>query len=864
MVDPVSPATAAALTAIASQVPDLATAGFASPAILTTALATGEPQIAIRSGAVLVPRLVPADAEPDRLVLPGSAEPWRVAAGDAAQAGAGLDALAAVAAPLAAAPLAAGQVRIGVRAAGLNFRDAMIGLGMYPGVASPGAEGAGVVLEVAPDVTDLVPGDRVMALIPGVIGPVAVVDRRLAAPIPAGWSFAEAATVPAVFLTAYHGLVGLAGLGAGEAVLLHAATGGVGLAGLQLARHLGAEVFATASPRKQPALFAAGLDAAHVASSRDLAFEQRFGDVLGPGRAIGVVLNTLAGDFTDASLRLQHRAPDDPAGAPGRAGRFVELGKTDLRDPHVVAADHGVDYQAFDLFDVDPDRIAGYFAALAPLFAAGVLRPLPVTAWDVRHLPRALRLLSTAGHIGKLAVTFPAPLDPGGTVLITGGTGALGALTARRLVAVHGVRHLLLASRSGAAAPGADRLKEELAGLGAEVTFAACDVHAPDQVDELLAAVPAAHPLTAVFHAAGTTGDAVLGTLTAERLHGVLRPKADAAWILHERTRDADLAAFVLYSSAAATVGTAGQGAYTCANSFLDALAARRRAEGLAATSVAWGLWAEAGGLEAKLGPADLRRLAAVGMAPMSNARGTALLDAIAGGRGLPAPAMVAADLDLGAGTGEGGDSGSDRPLILNALIKARRDRRDRVGRAATTSSAKTPAKANGAAARAEDFARDLADRPAAERRRAVLDLVRSTAAAVLGHAGPDAIRPRREFGDLGFDSLSGVELRNRLSRATGLRLATALVFEHPTPVAVAEHLVERLLPDDVAAPAGPATDSAADPAGQTAHTGTSDPTGPTGQVPMTGDELLAFLDRELGLGDGVPAVSRPHKEGDL
>ena len=294
--------------------------------------------------------------------------------------------------------LGVGEVRVGLRVAGMNFRDALNVLGMYPGEAGLlGLEGAGVVLEVGPGVRDLVVGDRVMGLFSGAFGPVVVADRRLMTRVPAGWSFAEAATVPVVFLTAYYALVDLAGLRAGESVLVHAAAGGVGIAAIQLARYLGAEVYGTASPAKWEALGGWGLEESHIASSRTLEFEAAFLAATA-GRGMDVVLDSLAQEFVDASLRLLPRG-----------GRFVEMGKTDVRDPAQVAADHrGVVYQAFDVMDAGPDRIQEMFGVLGGLFERGVLGPVPFVTWDVRRAREAFRYLSQARNIGKVVLYDPA------------------------------------------------------------------------------------------------------------------------------------------------------------------------------------------------------------------------------------------------------------------------------------------------------------------------------------------------------------------------------------------------------------------------------------------------------------------------
>ncbi|MGW9434308.1 zinc-binding dehydrogenase, partial [Streptomyces decoyicus] len=381
----------------------------ASLAALPTALASGEPELALRQGTAHLPRLS-TNIRRDELSMPClPQEGWCLQNADEGA----LESLRLVRRPEARDELEPGQVRIAVRAAGVNFRDVLNVLGTYPGDAGAlGLEGAGVVTETGPGVVGLAPGDRVMGLFPYAFGPVAVADERMVVRVPEGWSFAQAASVPVAFLTAYHALVELGGVRSGESVLVHAGAGGVGMAAVQLARHLGAEVFATASPGKWGTLRALGLDDAHIASSRELDFEGSFLAATG-GRGVDVVLDSLAREFVDASLRLLPRG-----------GRFLEMGKTDVRDPAQVAAEHeGVRYQAFDLIEAGPDRIAEMFAQVRELFEGGVLEPLPVTAWDVRKAPEALRYLSQARHVGKVVLTMPVPLDADGTVLVTGGTG---------------------------------------------------------------------------------------------------------------------------------------------------------------------------------------------------------------------------------------------------------------------------------------------------------------------------------------------------------------------------------------------------------------------------------------------------------
>ncbi len=667
--------------------------GSEEQAVRAAAAAGAESELAIRGGTVVVPRQAKYVPE---LIAPDGA--YRLTESGTGQ----LDDLALTGQPDPA--LQPGQVRVAVRAAGLNFRDVLIALGMYPDQALLGGEGAGTVIEVGPGVTALRPGDNVMGVIRGGFGPRAVADHRLLTAVPDGWSLTKAASVPIAFMTAWYGLFDLGELRPGERVLIHSGAGGVGMAAIQLARHRGAEVFATASPAKWETLRSLGLTDDHIASSRTTEFADRF-------PAMDVVLNSLAGELTDASLRLL--APD---------GRFVELGKTDVRSPD------GVTYRAFDLGEVDPARQGDILAAVVAMLADGDLAPLPVIASDLRQAVSMFRMMSRAGHTGKIVLTVPQPIDPDGTVLITGGTGTLGQAVARHLVSRHGVRHLLLVSRSGGAVPD---LTADIAGHGADVTVVACDVADRAAVAELLDGIPPTHPLTAVIHAAGVLDDTVVQRLTPERLDRVLRPKVDGAWHLHELTRAHDLAAFVLFSAAAGVLGNAGQSGYAAANSYLDALAEHRQSLGLPAVSMAWGHWAQESGMTAHLTATDTARFARNGIRPLSTDRALAMFDtALASGR----PALTTADLTA--------------PRALPAPKAPESD---------------------------------------------LLGLIATHTVTVLGHAEATAIAPRQNFRDLGFDSLTAVELRNRLAGATGLRLPATLVFDHPTPADLAEYLAAEL-----------------------------------------------------------------------
>ncbi|MEU5209035.1 type I polyketide synthase [Streptomyces sp. NPDC020742] len=430
---------------------------------------------------------------------------------------------------------------------------------------------------------------------------------------------------------------------------------------------------------------------------------------------------------------------------------------------------------------LDHDGTARSAAALPAALATG--EPEIALREGQARVPRLVRARAAAALPGTGAAGTE------GTVLITGAGGALGRLVARHLVTAHGVRSLLLASRRGPQAPGMPELEKELRELGADVDIAACDLTDRAATARLLATVPDDRPLTAVVHTAGVLDDGVVEALTADRLDAVLRAKVDAVLHLDELTRDLDPVAFVLFSSLAGTFGGVGQGNYAAANAFLDAFAHTRRAVGRPAASLAWGLWAERSDMTAPLDASDLRRMARGGVRPMPSEQALALLDAaLATGE----PALVPARLDLAALRSPTGDV----PHLLRSLVPAR-----------TTTGGPAPAPA----ADPEPFGSVLAALPEADRRTALLDAVLGQSALVLGHPSAAAVDPERGFLEQGFDSLTAVELRNRLTTVTGTRLPATVLFDHPDPAALADHLLGRLAAESAAAGRS-GQDPAADP----------------------------------------------------
>ncbi len=671
----------------------------------------------------------------------------------------------------------AGEVEIEVAWSGLNFRDVLMALGMYPGeVGALGGECSGVICGVGEGVSGWSLGDEVMALAPGAMGRYATVDARLVSRVPKGLTLQEASTVPVVFLTAWYALHDLGNLQRGERLLVHAAAGGVGMAAVQLAQWIGAEVLATASTGKQEVVRSLGVS--RIANSRDLSFVEAFRSTSSGAPVVDVVLNSLAGEFVDASLSLL-----------SLGGRFLEMGKTDIRDASMISASHpGVMYRAFDIVEAGPDRIASMFAQLVEGFESGHLHALPVRSFSLTEAEAAFRFMAQARHVGKLALcAIRAPLRTEGTVLVTGGLGALGLHVARGLAA-QGVKHLVLTGRRGLATPGASSAVMELEGLGARVTVLALDASDRDALKALLLQLPPELPLRGVVHAAGVLDDGILSEQTADRFARVMRPKAEGAWNLHELTEGLDLDLFVLFSSVAGTLGSAGQSSYTAANGYLDGLASYRRARGLVGVSLAWGAWAE-GGMAAGLDAGLLARLARQGLGTISASRGLELFDRAVS---RPEAQLVLAPIDLRLAAKA---LGAWVPPLWRALVRA--------------PSARAAAAAKGT------WAHELASLPVDKRAESVLQAVRLEVARVLGLGhGTDAVAEDTAFTELGLDSLMAVELRNGLGRRAGVTLSATLAFDHPTPAAIAKYLLAEVLSTSEAstAPASPISVSLDEP----------------------------------------------------
>jgi NADPH:quinone reductase-like Zn-dependent oxidoreductase/acyl carrier protein len=662
-----------------------------------------------------------------------------------------------------------GEVEIRVHATGLNFRDVLNVLDLYPGDPGPlGGECAGEIAAVGAGVEHLKPGDEVVALAPASFASYVLTLAEFVAPKPGHLGFEEAATIPICFLTAELALRRLGQLREGQRVLIHAASGGVGLAAIQIARRAGAEIFATAgSPRKREYLKSLGIR--HVMDSRSLEFREEIMKATG-GEGIDLVLNSLTGEAIAAGLSVLR---------PG--GRFMELGKTDLWDQERVNQFRpGVTFFPIALDRMmaeQPEEVGQLMREVLPEFAERKLDALPLRAFRIERAVDALRHMARAEHIGKVVIRAAAPADHAdrgfsvredGTYLVTGGLGGLGLKVARWL-ADRGARHLVLVGRSGVSAEARPQL-DELQKAGVRVAVRSCNVGNREEVAGLLSGIRGEMPpLRGVFHLAGVLDDGVLREQTRERFDRVMASKVLGAWNLHELTRDLPLDLFVLFSSAAALLRSPGQSNYAAANCFLDALAHHRRWEKRPALSVNWGCWAEVG-MAAQLSEADQRRMSAAGMGIIGPAQGLRVLEQL-----IVDDRIQSVVLPM------------DWPKFFERIPPGSEPHwlADIAGDART---AAAPADARPV------LLEELTSAAPAERLELALTHIRKQAARVLAIDDANLPDPRRTLNELGFDSLTGVEFANRVGRSIGRQINPALLFDYPTLESLAGYVVRDLL----------------------------------------------------------------------
>ncbi|MCK6562456.1 SDR family NAD(P)-dependent oxidoreductase [bacterium] len=669
-----------------------------------------------------------------------------------------------------------GEVEIEVQATGLNFRDVLNALGMYPGDPGPvGGECAGLIVAVGEGVTNYAIGEAVIALGAGCFTTHLTTRADWIAPKPAALSFAEAAAIPITFLTAYYGLHQLAGIKAGERVLIHAAAGGVGQAALQLAQRAGAEVFGTASPGKWDFLKAQGVT--HIMNSRTLAFAEQVLQAT-QGAGVDIVLNSLAHEFIPKSLAIL--APH---------GRFLEIGKRGVwSNEQVAALRRDVSYWVYDLGVVmleDPALLQKMYRELLAGFEAGTLKPPPVKVFSREQTLDAFRYMAQAKHVGKVVVEQGAKgkeqeargrgqgaIDAEASYLITGGMGALGLKVAEWLVE-KGARHLVLVGRRAPSAAAAAVI-QKLEADGARIMTVAADVASAEEVQRILQKMVQAGlpPLRGIFHAAGVLEDGVLLQQNWPRFAKVFAPKVSGAWNLHTATLGMALDFFVLFSSTSALLGAAGQGNYAAANAFLDGLAHYRRALGLPALSVDWGPWAEVG-MAANLGSKEQQRLASQGMGTIAPSQGLRILAELLG-RDEAQIGVLPVHwrkflLQFAAGK---------VPPVLRAIAGEMSSR---------------PAEKAAAPVSTNEFQQRLEAAQPAERPGLMVTHVRALVARVLGLHSLEAIGLQQPLQELGMDSLMAVELRNAIGNSVGRELPATLLYDYPTVKALADYLLEKV-----------------------------------------------------------------------
>jgi acyl transferase domain-containing protein/NAD(P)-dependent dehydrogenase (short-subunit alcohol dehydrogenase family)/acyl carrier protein len=669
-----------------------------------------------------------------------------------------------------------GEVRLRVLAAGVNFRDVLLAVGMYPAEGTPlGAECVGIVEALGDGVATLGIGDTVFGFAPGSHATEVNVPASFLVGLPAGLTVEQAAALPVAFLTAMYGLQEIAGITPGSRVLIHAGAGGVGLAAIQIAQRRGARVFATAgSPVKRARLQSLGVE--RVFDSRSVTFAD---EVLAAtdGAGVDVVLNSLAGEFIPASLR-----------ALGAGGWFLELGKRGIWTPEQMqAARRDVRYRAYDLgleAQADPSLVSRLLGELCTSLDTRELSPLPVRTFAFSDGAEAFRFMAQARHIGKLVLRSPhaateesALVRADATYWITGGAGALGARTARWLVE-SGARHIVLTGRRSAVSEDAQRIIDECTARGAEVRFRVAD--AADETsmiavrDEILEALP---PLRGVVHAAGAVDDGILVQQTWPRCRAVLDGKARGARVLDAITRDLPLDFFVLYSSAGVLLGPIGQGAYAAANAELDAIAWARRSSGLPALSVAWGQWKDAG-MAARMVSEGIDPWSARGLGWLEEKQALTQLELLLKD-GATYAAVLPIDWQLFLSRLPGGVD----PNFFAAVAPAKR------------AVAPPPAGKLSTEVRLVDHLRAA---PSTERHTLLLAHVAERTRHVIGLDENVALDARVALKDVGLDSLMAVELRNVLTRSLGTSLPATLLFDYPSLDALVSYLgrLLQLVPD--------------------------------------------------------------------
>lgn len=661
------------------------------------------------------------------------------------------------------------EIEIRVRATGLNFRDVLNALGMYPGEAGLlGHECAGTVAAVGKNVTNFKPGDEVLAVASGSFSTFVTTHKDLAIHKPASFSFVEAATIPITFLTAYYGLYHLAQLEPGQRVLIHAAAGGVGLAAVQLAQQRGAEIFGTAgNPEKRAFLKSLGVQ--HVLDSRSLDFA---GEVMAltEGQGVDVVLNSLTDEFISKSFSVLKQG-----------GCFLEIGKRGIWTESQVAQ-LGRDLAYFIIYlgetcEQDPALIQTMMRELMVNFQTGHLKPLPQRIFPLEEVVEAFRYMAQAKHIGKVVITQEEKaageaqsIRVDATYLITGGLGGLGLQMAQQIVA-QGGRHLMLVGRRSPSHV-AQEVLAQLEQAGAQVLVRQADVASADELSHVLAEIDhSMPPLRGIIHAAGTLEDGVLLQQDWQRFERVMSPKIAGAWHLHQLSQNKSLDFFILFSAGVVLLGSPGQAGYAAANAFLDSLAHYRRAQGLPALSINWGPWAEVG-MVATLSDQNQRRWSEQGINLISSEQGSQIMQNLLGGK----RAQVAV-LPINWSSYRSRFSAGHIPSLFVDLV------------------AKDQPQDQPTSTHEPDLFKRLTEAPPSKQRNLLLAHLREQAGKVLGLESSRPIDPQQPLNEMGLDSLMAVELRNALSHSVKSPLPATLLFDYPTLEALANYLSKEIFP---------------------------------------------------------------------
>ena len=724
-----------------------------------------ENQIAYREGYRRVARLVRADDDVSRISLPESLD-WTLAP----DTGGAIEALKVQSTSVRA--LEPREVRVQIEARGLNFLDVFQAMGLI-GDRSLGEEMCGEILEVGSEVTTVSVGDRVAGLGFGTFGPQVVTREELVARAPPQFSITELATVPTVFTTAV--LAFEAGrLKAGDRVLIHAGAGGVGLAAIQLAQSAGAEIFATASSRKQAYL--RSLQVRHIFDSRQISFGEEILEAT-DGGGVDIVVNSLTGPgFIEASLSCL-----------ANGGRFVELSQRgNLSKAEMKSLRPDVEYTILEL-DVlkqsDPQRVGAVLAGVFEKMANGELKPLAHAQWPLTETSAAMECMQAARHIGKIVLTTPVLAGRGlrqdRTYLVTGAFGGIGSVVANWLVD-RGAKTIVLNGRRNPD-QNAIEMMAALRARGVTVNVEVVDVSDPAGMDAMLARIDAnMPPLGGVVHSVGALSDAAIGNQNWERFEQVLWPKVLGAWHLHRATIERDLDLFVLFSSVAGVLGNPGQANHAAANAFLDQLATHRRALGRPGQAIAWGAWSGLGEAEEQRERISERR-AASGAGWITPGQGLQALDRLVCQDAATAVVQVV-DWSTFA------DSLEQRMPLIEELLDV-----------ATVAEGQDSVSVS-----SDDLLSKLRVLPAAAREEMLVSFLQREVQAVLRLSQLPELTVG--FFDLGMDSLMAVELRNRINRAfSGEYVASnTAVFDYPDIAGLASHLVEELgeVPSVEAAPA--------------------------------------------------------------